>query len=106
FFLPSFARRPALHSFPTRRSSDLDLFEADIGEATVVTLFLFETLNRRLLPKLLRELEPGTRIVAHRYGFGGDWLPDKTVQAGARDRKSTRLNSSHLGISYAVFCLK
>jgi len=60
-----------------------DLFETDIGEATVVTLFLFETLNRRLLPKLLRELEPGTRIVAHRYGFGDDWLPEKTVQAGA-----------------------
>ena len=60
-----------------------DLFETDISEATVVTLFLFETLNRRLLPKLLRELEPGTRIVAHRYGFGDDWLPEKTVQAGA-----------------------
>ena len=60
-----------------------DLFETDVGEATVVTLFLFETLNRRLLPKLLRELEPGTRIVSHRYGFGDDWLPEKTVQAGA-----------------------
>jgi len=60
-----------------------DLFEADIGEATVVTLFLFETLNRRLLPKLLRELAPGTRIVAHRYGFGDTWPPERTVQAGA-----------------------
>ena len=60
-----------------------DLFEADIGETTVVTLFLFESLNRRLLPKLRKELKPGTRIVAHRYGFGGDWPPEKTVQAGA-----------------------
>ena len=60
-----------------------DLFEADIGEATVVTLFLFESLNRRLLPKLLKDLKPGTRIVAHRYGFGEDWAPEKTVQAGA-----------------------
>ncbi len=60
-----------------------DLFEADIGEATVVTLFLFETLNRRLLPKLLRELAPGTRIVSHRYGFGDDWPPERTVRAGA-----------------------
>jgi SAM-dependent methyltransferase len=60
-----------------------DLFEADIREATVVTLFLFESLNRRLLPKLLKELAPGTRIVAHRYGFGDDWPPEKTVQAGA-----------------------
>ena len=60
-----------------------DLFEADISEATVVTLFLFETLNRRLLPKLLRELAPGTRIVAHRYGFGDAWQPESTVHAGA-----------------------
>ncbi len=60
-----------------------DLFDADIREATVVTLFLSETLNRRLLPKLLKELKPGTRIVAHRYGFGDDWPPEKTVQAGA-----------------------
>jgi SAM-dependent methyltransferase len=60
-----------------------DLFEADIGDATVVTLFLFESLNRQLLPKLLKELKPGTRIVAHRYGFGDAWPPEKTVQAGA-----------------------
>src|SRR5438045_7296196 len=32
--------------------------------------------------------------------------PDDPVEVAARDRKSTRLNSSHLGISYAVFCLK
>src|SRR5437899_5574479 len=32
--------------------------------------------------------------------------PERAVGAGAIDRKSTRLNSSHLGISYAVFCLK
>jgi cyclopropane fatty-acyl-phospholipid synthase-like methyltransferase len=60
-----------------------DLFDADLSEATVVTLFLFESLNRRLLPKLLAELKPGTRIVAHRYGFGDAWPPEKTVQAGA-----------------------
>jgi len=60
-----------------------DLFETDIGDATVVTLFLFESLNRQLLPKLRKELKPGTRIVAHRYGFGEDWTPEKTVQAGA-----------------------
>ena len=60
-----------------------DLFDADLSEATVVTLFLFESLNRRLLPKLLKELKPGTRIVAHRYGFGDAWPPEKTVHAGA-----------------------
>ncbi|HMH16593.1 MAG TPA: class I SAM-dependent methyltransferase [Burkholderiales bacterium] len=60
-----------------------DLFEADIHDATVVTLFLFESLNRRLLPKLMAELAPGTRIVAHRYGFGDAWPPEQTVEAGA-----------------------
>jgi SAM-dependent methyltransferase len=60
-----------------------DLFDADIHEATVVTLFLFESLNQRLMPKLLKDLKPGTRIVAHRYGFGPDWPPEKTVQDGA-----------------------
>jgi len=60
-----------------------DIFDADIGGATVVTLFLFESLNRRLLPKLRKDLKPGTRIVAHRYGFGPDWPPEKTIQAGA-----------------------
>ena len=52
-----------------------DLFEADIGEATVVTLYLLETLNEKLRPKLLRELKPGTRIVSHAFRMG-DWEPE------------------------------
>src|SRR5205814_9476230 len=37
---------------------------------------------------------------------GKQWDANKRIQEYMRDRKSTRLNSSHLGISYAVFCLK
>ena len=44
-----------------------DLFTADISDATVVTLFLTPSLNISLLPKLNRELRPGTRIVSHRW---------------------------------------
>ena len=44
-----------------------DLFTADISEATVVTLYLTPSLNTRLLPKLNKELKPGTRIVSHRF---------------------------------------
>jgi SAM-dependent methyltransferase len=44
-----------------------DLFTADISEATVVTLFLKPSLNTKLLPKLNRELKPGTRVVSHRW---------------------------------------
>jgi len=58
-----------------------DLFASDLREATVVTLFLFPELNRRLLPKLRAELRPGTRIVSHRFGLG-DWEPERTVEAG------------------------
>ena len=56
-----------------------DLFEADISEATVVTLYLFPEVNARLHPKLLRDLRPGTRVVSHDYGIG-DWTPEKTVE--------------------------
>ena len=54
-----------------------DLFDADLSEATVVTLYLLPEVNLKLRPKLLRELKPGTRIVSHNYGMG-DWDPTKT----------------------------
>src|SRR5262245_29613279 len=61
-----------------------DLFEADISPATVVTLYLSPTVNRRLEPKLRRELRPGTRIVSHQFGIG-DWPPERTIRS-ADDR--------------------
>jgi tRNA A58 N-methylase Trm61 len=53
-----------------------DLFEADIRDATVVTLFLLPSLNARLMPKLKRELRPGARIVSHHFDMGEAWPPD------------------------------
>ena len=55
-----------------------DLFNADISEATVVTLYLSYSINRRLEPKLRRELRPGARIVSHQFSMG-TWTPDKRV---------------------------
>ncbi|HEX2173470.1 MAG TPA: class I SAM-dependent methyltransferase, partial [Dehalococcoidia bacterium] len=55
-----------------------DLFEIDLGGATVVTLYLSPALNERLRPKLFRELRPGARVVSHNFGMG-DWRPDTTV---------------------------
>jgi precorrin-6B methylase 2 len=55
-----------------------DLFASDISEATVVTLFLLPQVNVRLLPKLRRELQPGTRIVSHQYHFGDEWPPERS----------------------------
>src|SRR5215510_3919157 len=65
------------------RFVNADLFEADIHEATVVTLYLLEDLNVRLRPKLLRELKPGTRVVSHRFRMG-DWQPEKSMNVGDR----------------------
>jgi SAM-dependent methyltransferase len=60
-----------------------DLFEADISEATVVTLYLLSHLNEKLLPKLVRELRPGTRIVSHTFGIG-DWVPERRADVAGR----------------------
>jgi SAM-dependent methyltransferase len=60
-----------------------DLFEADIHEATVVTLYLLSSLNVKLRPKLWRELKPGTRIVSHAFDMG-DWQPEKTEDIDGR----------------------
>jgi hypothetical protein len=59
--------------------SNEDLFEADISKATVVSLFLLDSVNRRLRPKLIRELKPGARIISHRFDMS-DWLPDHELQ--------------------------
>lgn len=53
-----------------------DIFTVDLSPATVVTLYLVPEVNNRLLPKLLRELRPGTRILSHNYGFHA-WPPER-----------------------------
>jgi SAM-dependent methyltransferase len=66
------------------RFEENDLFQADIREASVVTLFLLPHLNLKLRPKLLRELKPGTRIVSNTFDMG-DWKPEKEVTVGDAD---------------------
>ncbi len=56
-----------------------DLFEADISQATVVTLYLWPWVNLKLMPKLLRELRPGTRVVSHSHDMG-EWRPEKSIR--------------------------
>ena len=58
-----------------------DLFETDLRDASVVTLYLLPSLNVRLRPKLYRELQPGSRIVSHAFDMG-DWKPDSTFMVG------------------------
>jgi precorrin-6B methylase 2 len=66
------------------RFEENDLFQTDIHEANVVTLFLLNSVNLKLRPKLLRELKPGTRIVSNTFDMG-DWKPDKEVTVGDTD---------------------
>jgi precorrin-6B methylase 2 len=58
------------------RFEENDLFQADIHEASVVTLFLLSSVNLRLRPKLLHDLKPGTRVVSNTFDMG-DWKPQK-----------------------------
>ena len=53
-----------------------DMFKADLSKATVVTLYVLPDFMERLRPKLLAEMKPGTRIVAHDY-YMSDWYPDR-----------------------------
>src|SRR5205814_6796541 len=85
---------PDLHSFPTRRSSDLS------GENFA------EIMNQRA-----KALGMTHSQFYDPHGLPNPKAPQMIDTASAHDlaildRKSTRLNSSHLGISYAVFCLK
>jgi hypothetical protein len=52
-----------------------DVFKADIGKATVVTLYLLPNMMLDLRSKIYTELRPGTRVVSHDYHFG-DWRSD------------------------------
>src|SRR5688572_31690353 len=79
------------------------------------TLFPYTTLFRSLVDRLERRFEPTSDEMPIRWFHAGvlwsideskgPWLPLGGDPLG-RDRKSTRLNSSHSQISYAVFCLK
>src|SRR5690242_21365127 len=91
FFYWSAAHRD-LHSFPTRRSSDL------VGEVV-------SRVARLALRPVCRETVARAREGSDQDGVVGVVLVS-SVSPGHIDRKSTRLNSSHMSISYAVFCLK
>jgi cyclopropane fatty-acyl-phospholipid synthase-like methyltransferase len=60
-----------------------DLFTSNISDATVVTLYLLPSLNEKLMPKLKKELKPGTRVVSHAFSMG-TWEPDDKRELGGR----------------------
>lgn len=60
-----------------------DLFQAEIKDATVVMLYLLPSVNEKLMPRLMGELKPGTRIVSHSFRMG-QWAPDVTKEVDGR----------------------
>src|SRR5690242_20806332 len=86
YFFSWSRHRRDLHSFPTRRSSDLAGYN-------VAPSRLYPTLG-------------WSAVWQQRPSPANAWFSANTNSTVAQDRKSTRLNSSHMSISYAVFCLK
>src|SRR5205814_9772601 len=102
FFFSDSADLPALHSFPTRRSSDLgDVLALDDRLVGLNPADRVVGLDREHLLERVRGAIGLERPDLHL----AEALATE-LRLAAQDRKSTRLNSSHLGISYAVFCLK
>src|SRR5207302_9285368 len=101
FFSPFYVAPRLLHSFPTRRSSDLLPVGPDHEQVAVVEAVL--------------GIGGAVPLADHAPGVAREHILELVVPGPraeriggihAEDRKSTRLNSSHVKISYAVFCLK
>jgi SAM-dependent methyltransferase len=61
-----------------------NLFETPISDATVLTMYLLDSVNSRLRPRLLEELRPGTRVVSHAFNMR-EWRPDRHEKVDGRD---------------------
>ena len=71
-----FAKEEGVSAKATFKNADL--FETDFSEASVITMFLLQSINLKLRPKIL-DMKPGTRVVSNTFDMG-DWKPDQTRQ--------------------------
>ena len=83
------AKKPGVENFVT--FIEKHLFEAYVHEATVVSLLLLSSVDLKLRPKLVKELNPGTRIVSNTFDMG-DWKPDKEAIVGSPDEDDSYLS--------------
>src|SRR5690606_42137263 len=103
----SLIRRPSrstLFPYTTLFRSFLELRGSELGARIAAGLFQFRenVLHRRFAEAFVGEIV--RRQAAQEGGVADEFA--NLLAAGGKDRKSTRLNSSHVKISYAVFCLK
>ena len=61
-----------------------NLFEQKIGEANVLTMYLLQSVNLQLRPRILAELRPGSRVVSHAFSMN-EWEPDQHVNLNGRN---------------------
>src|SRR5205814_4196481 len=100
------ADRQALHSFPTRRSSDLKVRDKHDVIIMQEKLDGSNVAVARVSGQLVALGRAGYPAISSKYEqhrLFAAWVFERLEQFEFLDRKSTRLNSSHLGISYAVF---
>ena len=60
-----------------------DLFQTDISQANVLTMYLLPSVNLKLRPKILSDMKPGSRVVSHAFDMG-DWEPQQKVVVDGR----------------------
>src|SRR5699024_12501293 len=105
-YLCIYACHHVVHRFPTRRSSDLQLLKQELREYEKVTPMTEE--EREALHEWVaagNSVHENGSMASYESGRPVDFLDVYREEEEIRDRKSTRLNSSHVSISYAVFCL-
>ena len=80
------ARENAAQAKVTELASfrEADLFDTDLTEASVVTLYLLPSVNLKLRPRLWKQLKPGSRVVSHSFSMG-DWDPDQKEEIDSRN---------------------
>jgi precorrin-6B methylase 2 len=61
-----------------------NLFEMDIGKANVLTMYLLQGVNLQLRPRILAQLQPGSRVVSHAFSMN-EWEPDQHVNVNGRN---------------------
>ena len=60
-----------------------DLFETDLSQCDVLTMYLLPSVNLKLRPKILSTMKPGARVVSHAFDMG-DWTPEQKVSVDGR----------------------
>src|SRR5699024_12477736 len=103
-------RRCTIHYFLQSLSYTLDIFSVSLHDALPISFSLFGNFHKAIPKITALNSNPTIVIVAKKSALNPENIPIAPMTTknviGNRDRKSTRLNSSHVSISYAVFCMK